>query len=789
MDNKARKIRKTRPQKKALVVGIISTSLTLIFGVGVLISALNYPTTTSLDNEFEDSILQGVNKLDNNDYYLACTHRDENDVLDDTILYFYNSNHELISKTKVFSEAEEKYGIDAFSSFNGCFTVEEADSLYVASGNYLFHYKGLSSRQLNLVGYTDSLAGRINRVAGNDKDLYVLSQVGTQYRLDRFDINDDSLTIKTSGYIYQASEGRKSDNNYELSCPKEMFIYSFDAIGDYCYLSTGVNIIRIHRDMLNNNYRILYENKLKELTALYPDKSNDELQKMAKDECIVEYGWVDYYNDHTLELNKSLLDPINYSFYSLPDMNGVMRYKNNYYFADIYDNFYKYTVEQLEDDARIINYLDGELTLLDNVDLGVGTLKNMAVSSLNYDQYGTYATIFHVKESPLISIFDLEEEKIIYTIRITTSISRVVFNQENGTLIYQYQDPVNKKSGVNYISTCEVHKMLTVSFIKPLLIVSIILTFIALITALICWLSYIFKAAMTFVIKTGKGLKKSWPIYIILFPSILLLSLFCYYPGVAAIFTSFYDYKGTNGVKIWNNFANYAEIFTNTASLSHFGNMVLFLLADVALSIIPPLIFAFFLTLMKSKKLSGILRTLLFIPGIIPGIASLLIWKIGIYGDYGVVNTIIKASGGEPIIFFDPKDYTNVMWLLLMGFPFIGSYLIFYGAMMNIPSSYYEAAELDGITIWKRFFKIDLPLCFPQIKYILIMTIIHSIQNFSRIYITMGRTENVISTPIVEMYILMNDRNYGLASAYATVLFVILFGLTYLSMRNRIKQK
>ena len=124
-----------------------------------------------------------------------------------------------------------------------------------------------------------------------------------------------------------------------------------------------------------------------------------------------------------------------------------------------------------------------------------------------------------------------------------------------------------------------------------------------------------------------------------------------------------------------------------------------------------------------------------------------------------------------------------------MGFPFIGSYLIFYGAMMNIPSSYYEAAELDGITIWKRFFKIDLPLCFPQIKYILIMTIIHSIQNFSRIYITMGRTENVISTPIVEMYILMNDRNYGLASAYATVLFVILFGLTYLSMRNRIKQK
>ena len=110
---------------------------------------------------------------------------------------------------------------------------------------------------------------------------------------------------------------------------------------------------------------------------------------------------------------------------------------------------------------------------------------------------------------------------------------------------------------------------------------------------------------------------------------------------------------------------------------------------------------------------------------------------------------------------------------------------------MNIPSSYYEAAEMDGITVWKRFFKIDLPLCVPQIKYILIMTIIASIQNFSRIYVAMGGASTIISTPIVEMYMLMNssERNYGLASAYATILFVILFGLTYLSMRNRLKEK
>ena len=71
------------------------------------------------------------------------------------------------------------------------------------------------------------------------------------------------------------------------------------------------------------------------------------------------------------------------------------------------------------------------------------------------------------------------------------------------------------------------------------------------------------------------------------------------------------------------------------------------------------------------------------------------------------------------------------------------------------------------------------------------MTIIGSIQNFSRVYIAMDGLPGVMSTPIVEMYMLMNatERNYGLASAYATVLFVLLFFITYMSLRNRIKEE
>ena len=120
----------------------------------------------------------------------------------------------------------------------------------------------------------------------------------------------------------------------------------------------------------------------------------------------------------------------------------------------------------------------------------------------------------------------------------------------------------------------------------------------------------------------------------------------------------------------------------------------------------------------------------------------------------------------------------------MMGFPFVGSYLIFYGAMMNIPDSYYEAAELDGITVMKRFLFIDIPLIFAQMKYVFVMTFISSVQNFGRIYMV---TDGGMGTaaPIYVLYERIKGQNFGLASAYATILFVFLFAATAINMRKK----
>ena len=161
---------------------------------------------------------------------------------------------------------------------------------------------------------------------------------------------------------------------------------------------------------------------------------------------------------------------------------------------------------------------------------------------------------------------------------------------------------------------------------------------------------------------------------------------------------------------------------------------------------------------------------MLFLPTVLPGIANLLIWKDGIYGAEGVLNLLIRVLSGQsveeyvPILFLQDHAMPS---LIMMGFPFVGSYLVFYGALMNVPSSYYEAAELDGVTSVRRFF-----------------SVIQSVQNFGRVLMTTGGSITTgTQIPILLMYNNLMDGNYGLSSAYATLMFLILIVVTVLNMK------
>ncbi|MDE6274047.1 MAG: sugar ABC transporter permease, partial [Clostridiales bacterium] len=360
------------------------------------------------------------------------------------------------------------------------------------------------------------------------------------------------------------------------------------------------------------------------------------------------------------------------------------------------------------------------------------------------------------------------------------NIRAVAYNEDGTELFLCYTDNDNITFNLS-VNSPNIYLRGTFKTLSTVFFVLFAVAFVVAIILIGCTLRKGFAAKTKSVLKDL--VKQKW-VYIILACSLVLLFMFCYYPAISSIALSFTDYTGTNPSKQWNNFKNYVDIFTSLEAIRSFGNMLIFLLADIVTAIVPPLMFAFCLSIIRSKAYSKTARVLLFLPTILPSMATTLIWKFGIFGSSGALNSVLRFLTGdsELTINFLFNNSWSIPSLIFMGFPWVGSYLIFYGAMMNIPSSYFEAAELEGCGLFKRFFKIDIPLITAQIKYVFIMSFIASVQNFGRVYTLTGGAYGT-DIPINRMYSYLLAQDYGIAAAYATILFLFLLIATVFNLR------
>lgn len=384
-----------------------------------------------------------------------------------------------------------------------------------------------------------------------------------------------------------------------------------------------------------------------------------------------------------------------------------------------------------------------------------------------------------------ITIVDVRDtEKLLYTFSAGYGIQKQFGNANNGTYHYLLTPPSD--TSLLYVYSVSPEKAANSSLFTALMWLSVAVAVLGAITAFVAFYGYRSARGKEKLAFIGKDLRKHRGVYLAVLPFIVLICLFCYYEAIGSLSYSFFEYTQERPTLNWNNFANFRTVIVDDPDFWRtVYNMLFFLVFDIVLAIVPPLLFAFMLSIMRGKGYSKLMRTMLFIPGILPGVATMLIWKIGIFGDTGVLNRLLMNVFGRenPISFLSDKNIST--WsLLLMGFPFVGSYLIFYGGMMNIPSSYYEAAELEGITVLRRLVSIDIPLVMSQVKYVFITTFISSVQNYSRTFML----DSASKTPVHNLYLQMQRGNYSVSSAYAALIFVFLLAAMIVNFRSQKKE-
>ena len=427
----------------------------------------------------------------------------------------------------------------------------------------------------------------------------------------------------------------------------------------------------------------------------------------------------------------------------------------------------------------------GENSTIYKIDLTSGNTVSSASLGITLNTSFVYSTgkNFVAKiQNGGVAMIDAGSMKVTLNMKAEDKANLIMWS-ENGFALRDESDITN--TNVIYYNAADAHaKVLYTRLRTVFAIVMILAVFVSLYFGFGLSATYRQKINAK-AIAFFRALYKYRLVYISLIIPFVLLTLFYYIPIVFGFRLAFYDY--VPGVKdSFVGWANFRAVVKTAEFWSSAKTMLVVLLADLLKALIPPIILAELIVAVRCKQFSLWTRILLFLPGVLPGVATVLVWQSGVFGatQNSLVNALIGVfvPGFVKNWVYSASNATAVGTLIAFGFPWIGSYLIFYGAITGINVSYFEAAKLDGCSWWKRIVKIDIPLIVPQIKYIFVTSFIASVQNYTSIFVIHG-VDGQIKTPALLMYREIVNANYGIASVMGIIIFLFLSVATFFNFR------
>ncbi len=199
------------------------------------------------------------------------------------------------------------------------------------------------------------------------------------------------------------------------------------------------------------------------------------------------------------------------------------------------------------------------------------------------------------------------------------------------------------------------------------------------------------------------------------------------------------------------------------------------------------LVTAYALAILLNQTVKGlsVFRTIFFIPAVTPAVATALMWMWVFHPEIGLANSALAAIGVEGPKWLASTEWALPTFILISLWGIGGGMVIYLAGLQSVPTSLYEAAELDGAGAWARFIHVTLPITSPVILFVTVTSMIGSFQVFTAAFVmTDGGPVNSTLFFVLHLY------NYGwrflqmgYASALAWVLFVIILGLTLMLLR------
>lgn len=271
--------------------------------------------------------------------------------------------------------------------------------------------------------------------------------------------------------------------------------------------------------------------------------------------------------------------------------------------------------------------------------------------------------------------------------------------------------------------------------------------------------------------------------YLMIAPMMLGLFVFFYVALGASLVISMTDWDLLT-TPIWQGFNNYAQLLNNENFRTGLVNTARFTLLNVPFGLLVSLVLA--LALNSKIRFRGLYRLIFFLPVMTMPVAISVVWQYIYNPDFGLLNQVLKNFGVERIRWLN--DPSTAMAALVIMSVWMGAgygMIVILAGLQNIPREYYEAAEVDGANGLQLFFGITLPLLTPTLFFVVVTSMISSLQVFDIVYtLTKGGPLNSTRSIVYNIY---EDGfrffRMGDASASAWILFILILIITAIQFR------
>jgi multiple sugar transport system permease protein len=275
--------------------------------------------------------------------------------------------------------------------------------------------------------------------------------------------------------------------------------------------------------------------------------------------------------------------------------------------------------------------------------------------------------------------------------------------------------------------------------------------------------------------------------YAFLAPAILIFALFAWYPILRGFVISFQRID-LLGAPRWVGFANFRLVLADPLFYTAWRNTLQFTLLALLLGYLVPIALAIAVNEMRHAR--SFFRLAFYLPVILPPMVAVLLWKWFYDPGPGLANSVLRALGLPAQQWLQSPETAMLSLVILSTWANAGGTMLLYlAALQGLPAQLYDAAEIDGASIWQRLRHITLPQLRPIMLILLVLQIIGTMQVFTEPFVmTDGGPVNATVTVLLLLYrYAFLFQNFGAAGALGLMLFVVLaaFSLLYLWLTRR----